>query len=179
MSRLQFLSSISLVIASLAGCSGDDCGTQGAFEFGLTVSSDQVSLVYGDLVAGANNDCPDAAAPAGVVSLTIMGTQMGGTGLFTLCVGRPDLLATAPQTLGSAQIHLVDVNGSDASCSYSLDLGHVPSGTVQAQHMCDNGTNKAGFGLVFDGHLGLHRTCGATIDAVDVGIAGTVAVKPS
>ena len=112
MSRLLCLSIISV---AASGCSGDDCGTQGAFEFGLTVSSDQVHLTYGDLVAGANNDCPDSAAPAGVVSLTIMGTQMGGTGLFTICIGRPDQLATMPLTLGSAQVHVVDLSGDDAA----------------------------------------------------------------
>jgi hypothetical protein len=176
--RLLFLSSISAAVL-LAACSGDDCGSKDAFEFGLTVSSDQVSLVFGDLTAGANNDCPDPQAPSGVISLTIAGSQMGGTGLFTMCVGRPDQLETMPLTIGSALVHLVDLNGVDmaSGCSYSLDLGHVPSGTVQGQHMCGNGTDKAGFGLVFDGHIGLHRTCGATIDSIDVGITGNVAVK--
>jgi hypothetical protein len=172
--RLLFLSSISWLVA----CGGDDCGDPAAFEFGLTVSSDQVNLVFGDLKAGANNDCPDPAAPAGVVSLTIAGSQMGGTGLFTMCVGRPDLLETMALTLGSAQVHLVDVNAMDAMCSYALDSTQVPSGTVQGEHMCGNGIDPKGFGLVFNGHLGLRRTCAATIDSIAVGITGDVAVKP-
>jgi hypothetical protein len=171
------LLSLSIISSALVACSGDDCGDPAAFEFGLTVSSAEASLVFGDLTAGANNDCPHAAAPAGVISLTIGGVQMGGTGgLFTMCVGRPDLLETMPLTLGSAQVHLVDVNATDATCTYALDTTQIPGGTVQGEHMCGNGTNPKGFGLVFNGHLGLRRTCGATIDSIAVGITGDVAV---
>jgi hypothetical protein len=174
--RLLFLSSIS---AALLACSGDDCGDPAAFEFGLTVSNSDVSLAYGDLLAGANNDCRENDAPAGVISLTIAGSQMGVSAPFTMCVGRPDLLETMPLTLGSAHVHLVDVSGTDmaSGCTFTLDATQIPSGTVQAEHMCGNGVDAHGFGLVFDGHLGLRRTCGVTIDSIAVGITGHVAVK--
>jgi hypothetical protein len=97
MSRLLCLLAISSSLLTGA-CSGDDCGSPGSAEYGLVVSSDQVMLAYGDLVAGANNDCPAADAPTGVVSLTISGTQMpgsGGSGLVTFCIPRPDQLNAA------------------------------------------------------------------------------------
>ena len=148
----------------------------GAFEFGLTASSDQVNLVFGDLVSGANNDCPDPSAPSGVVSVTISGTQMGQAGLITLCVPRPDQLnGTVP--LGTA-VKIVDLNATDPSCTYAIDRSQLPTGTVKGEGVCDNGTNAAGFALVFDGFVGLRRTCGVNVDSVSVGLTGTVAVKP-
>ena len=86
MSRSRFLSATSLVVAALAqgGCGDDSCGPGGASDVGLVAGSDMVTLTYGHLTAGANNDCPAADAPAGVVSLTISGTQTDGTGLVTL-----------------------------------------------------------------------------------------------
>ena len=176
MSRLRFLSIISVALAP--GCSGPDCGPMGAFEFGLTASNDQVTLVYGDLTAGPNNDCPDQSAPT-VTSLTIMGTQMSNTGLFTICIARPDQLATTPQPIGSSGIAnsgVIDVTGTDATCTYALDRTQPKSGTVTSTGLCDNGTNAAGFALVFDGFVGLKRTCGATVDTINVGLKGTVAV---
>jgi hypothetical protein len=168
--RLLFLS-----IISAGGCSGPDCGNMGAFEFGLTVSNADVTLTFGDLVAGANNDCPDPMAPSGVVSLTINGSQMGTSGLVTFCIPRPDQLGGG-LPLGSG-VKVVDLNAMDATCTYAIDNAHVPNGTVTGEGVCDNGTNKAGFALVFDGFIGLKRTCGATMDAISVGLKGTVAVK--
>lgn len=173
--RLLFLSSIS---CGLIACSGDDCGDPAAFEFGLTVSSAEVSLVYGDMTAGLNNDCTDPTTPNDI-SLTIEGSQMGGSGLgFTMCVVHPDKLETMALALGSSEIRINDLNGSDATCTYMIDSTQVPNGTVQGQHMCGNGVDPKGFGLVFNGHLGLRRTCGATVDSIAVGITGDVAVKP-
>jgi hypothetical protein len=176
MSRLLFLLITSL---GLVGCSSPDCGPGGAFEFGLTASSDQVNLVFGDLVAGANNDCPDPNAPAGVVSLTIMGTQMGNTGIITFCVPRPDQLETMALPIGSSGVKVIDLTATDANCSYTFDAGHLPTGTATSTGMCGNGTDKAGFALVFNGFIGLRRTCGATIDSVSVGLTGTVAITSS
>ncbi len=170
--RSLFLSITSLAATS---CSGPDCGPMGAFEFGLTASSDQVNLVFGDLVAGANNDCPDPAAPSGVVSLTISGTQMGQSGLVTFCVPRPDQLSnTLPLGTG---VKVIDLNAADASCTYALDSSQLPAGTVKGEGVCDNGTNAAGFALVVNGNIGLRRTCGVTVDSVSVGLTGPVAVK--
>jgi hypothetical protein len=176
MSRLLCLLVIS---SSLGGCS-DDCGSPGSAVYGLVVSSDQVMLAYGDLLAGANNDCPAADAPSGVVSLTISGTQMpgsGGSGLVTFCIPRPDQLGS-DQPLGSA-VKISDLSGMDATCSYALDHSHLPTGSAHGTGVCSNGTDKAGFGLVFDGFIGLTRTCGTTVDSVSVGLTGNVAVKPA
>jgi len=150
--------------------------------YGLVVSSDQVMLTYGDLMAGANNDCPASDAPSGVVSLTVSGTQMpgsgsgsGGGGLVTFCIPRPDQLGS-DQPLGSA-IKIIDLSGADATCSYALDPSHLPTGSAHGLGVCSNGTDKTGFGLVFDGFVGLTRTCGTTVDSVSVGITGNVAVS--
>jgi hypothetical protein len=181
--RSLFLSSTSLVTAGAAlvtGCSsGNDCGPTSATAFGLTASSsaDQISLVYGNLMSGANNDCPDPAAPSGVVSLTISGTEMGGAGLITFCVPRPDLL-TGGLTLG-LWVHVVDLTGADASCTYALDTTQPPTGDVTGHGVCSNGTDPAGFGMMFDnGTVPVHRTCGATVDNVQLTLSGDVAVKP-
>ncbi|MEO8841328.1 MAG: hypothetical protein ABI591_31820 [Kofleriaceae bacterium] len=178
MSRSHYLLAISLFAA---GCSDDanTCGSPGSSPFGLTVSSDQVNLVYGGLTASENNDCPAMDAPAGVISVTINGTQMSsiaGAGLITLCIPRPDLLGAQVQ-LGT-DVKLVDLDGMDDTCNYSLDLGHVPTGTVQGVGVCANGGDKAGFGLIFSGFIGLRRTCATAIDSVSVGITGNVAVNP-
>ncbi len=172
---------VACLAASLAGC-GDDgnCGSAGSSEFGLVVSSDQVSLAYGDLVAGANNDCPAADAPSGVVSLTVTGAEMTTTttaGLITLCIPRPDQLGS-DGALGSA-VKIIDLTAMDATCSYTYDATHLPTGTVHGLGVCGNGIDPAGFGLVFDGYIGLRRTCAGTTDSVSVGITGNVAVKPS
>jgi len=168
-----------VISSSLAACSGDDCGSAGSSEYGLVASSDQVMLAFGDLVSSANNDCPATDAPTGVVSLTITGTQMpgsGGSGLVTFCIPRPDQLG-GDQPLGSA-IKIVDLSGMDATCSYKLDSSHLPTGKASFLGVCSNGTDKTGFGIVFDGFAGLTRTCGTTIDSVSVGLTGNVAVKP-
>src|SRR6185369_2069975 len=113
MSRSLFLSIIS---ASLAGgCGGDDCGPMGAPEFGLAASSDQVTLTFGDLRSGPNHDCPDPMST--VEPLTIAGMQMGGTGVVTFCIPRPDLLANQDLALGT-EVMIIDLNGMDTMCSY-------------------------------------------------------------
>jgi hypothetical protein len=176
MSPSSFLSITSALLV-LHGCSGDDCGPHNAPSDGLQITADTVSLTYGGLFAGANNDCPDPSAPRGVVSLTVQGTQVGGTGIFTICIPRPDKLMSE-LALGT-DIQLIDVTGSDASCSYAQDAGTMPSGNAFGMHVCNNGTSKAGFAMTFDGALGLQRTCGANVDVVPVQLTGTVAVAGS
>jgi hypothetical protein len=173
MSRSLFLSITSVM--ALWGC-GNDCGPMGASDVGLVASSDMVTLTYGHLSASANNDCPAAGAPAGVVSLTIAGVQTDGTGLITLCVPRPDQLASMALPLGS-DVKVVDASGDYMSCTFALDTTRIPTGTVKGAGMCGNGTDHAGFQLVFDGGLPLRRTCGATLDSVAVTLRGTIAVS--
>jgi hypothetical protein len=173
MSRLLCL----LAISSLAACGDDSCGSPGSAGFGLIVSSDAVDLVYGGLTASANNDCPASDAPSGVVSVTINGAQMStttGAGLITLCIPRPDKLNATVQ-LGT-DVKVVDLTGTDATCTYALS-GQPPTGTVEGVGVCSNGIDKAGYGLVFNGFVGLTRTCQTQSDTVSVGITGNVAVS--
>ena len=163
------------LLAISSGCS-DDCGTKGAPEFGIVASSDQVKLTYGHLVASANNDCPAPDAPSGVISLTISGIEMTSNGLITICVQRPDLLAHQTQALGS-EVQLIDVSGSDTTCSYALDATRPATGTLSGQHMCSNGTDKAGFELDANAALSLKRTCAGTVDSQAVTLRGAAAVS--
>ena len=182
MSRSLFLLATSLVLAIAAGC-GDDgktvCGPGDAPPVGLVVGG-PVTLTYGNLGAGLNNDCPDPAAPAGIVSMTINGPQTDGTGLITLCVPRPDLLvakrlALGPDVAGS-EIHVVDVIGAAAGCTFDFDKTTPLTGTGTATGLCRDGADPAGFALDVDGTLSLDRTCGATVDKVTVTLRGRVAV---
>jgi hypothetical protein len=167
--------------AVTAGCGDDSCGPGGAPAAGLVATGDQVALTFGDLRGGLNNDCPAAGAPAGVISLTIHGTQAGTSGFVTLCIERPDLLATQSQALGlelaSAQVRLVDLSGSANNCSFAIDRATPAAGTATSSGLCGNGADAAGFALVLDGSLALTRTCGTTVDSVAVTLRGRVAVS--
>jgi len=188
MSRLLFPSRIELVavttglvVALAAGCSSDaSCGPGGAPSAGAVTSATGVALTFGGFVGGANNDCPATGAPAGVVSLTIHGTQTDGTGQLTLCVSRPDLLTERSQALGgdaSAEVRVVDLDGTTTGCSYAADPATPVTGTASSSGLCGNGSDPAGFALVLDGALALTRTCGAAVDTVSVALRGRVAVS--
>lgn len=159
----------------LPGCPADDaCGPAAAAGDGLVVTDGAVELRFHDLAAGANNDCPDPAAPAGVVSLTIAGTQVGGSGAITLCVPRPDLFAEV-RGLGT-DVRVVDLEADAQECSYHRNTQTAPTGSAHAEGLCADGTDPAGFALVVDGTVALDRTCLASTETVTVTIAGTVSV---
>src|SRR5689334_23154141 len=102
MSLSRFLLCTSLAAAAAAGCGGgDSCGPGGASAVGVVASGGGATMTYGNLSGSPNRDCPDAAAPASVISLSIMGTQSDGAGFLTLCIGRPDLLAGQALTFGA------------------------------------------------------------------------------
>lgn len=130
-------------------------------------------------MARAGNDCPAPGVdPSVVVSLTVSGTQMGGTGLINFCIPRPDQMNQADISLGT-DVKLDTIDGSDAACSYALDKSHIPTGKVHADGVCSDGTDPAGFALTFDGFVGLTQTCGSTAPvSVSVRLSGTVAVTP-
>lgn len=175
------LSSISL-LALLAGCPGDgeSCGPDGAPAEGITATAANVALTYGELSSLSGNDCPAPDAPSGVISLSIEGRQVGGTGLLTLCIPRPDLLDEG-RALGTTQnmgeLRIIDFSGAANGCTFTHDSSMPPSGTGTATGICKNGTDKAGFALELTGTVNLRRTCGATIDTVAVTLAGKVAVS--
>jgi hypothetical protein len=181
-SASRFLLAISLAL--LVACDDDaqTCGPEAA-PAELTASG-AVELVYGVFEGGLNNDCPDSAAPEGVVSMTIAGKQVGATvnRFFTLCVPRPDRLADG-LALGvnqipadPQQIQIIDAQGEADGCTFAFDDTTPPTGTATTTGLCDNGANPAGFALTIDGTYTMQRTCNATIDTVTVTVNGTVAV---
>jgi hypothetical protein len=171
-------------LGSAAGCGGggaDSCGPGGAPDSGLVASGGGLTLTYGQLRGSPNRDCPSPGAPSSVISLTIAGmqTDAGSSGLITLCIGRPDLLAGQPLALGaesSTDVHVVDLNGTAGGCTLTVDRGSTPGGTVSATGLCGNGSDAAGFALVIDATVALTRTCGSTVDTVPVTLRGRVAV---
>ena len=179
MSHSRFLSIISglALAAGTACCGGDTCGPGSAKADGLTLTGSGVSVTYAGLTASANNDCPDPAAPAGVVSLTISGTQVGSSFPITFCVPRPDLLGSGVRQLGT-DIKVVDV-GADigGGCTLSISSTTAPSGPVQGSGVCGDGTDPAGFALDFESDtVTVKRTCGATVDMLTLALSGSVAV---
>lgn len=179
-------SNTSRLVAGLVGvlaaaCSDDSqCGPMGAPSTGLIAGSSTATLTFGNMTSLLGNDCPDPAAPAGVVSVSIEGTQTDGTGLVTLCIPRPDLLASEPRSLGTtmsmADVRIIDLNGTADNCTLTLDVTRPPTGTAIGLGVCGNGDDPAGFALDVDGAVSLKRTCGATVDTVAVTLTGRVAV---
>jgi hypothetical protein len=163
------------------GCSDDTCGPGGAPASGLVASSDMVSITYGNLSGLLGNDCPDPAAPAGVISLSVEGRQIGdATKLITLCIPRPDLLMEGDRSIGTAtstaDVRIIDLTGAADNCTYSLDSTRPPTGAVQATGVCQNGDSPDGFAISLDAALSLRRTCGGTMDVISVTLRGRVAV---
>jgi hypothetical protein len=164
-----------------AGCSDDNCGPGSAASSGLVASAEMVALNYGGLSGLLGNDCPDPAAPPGVISLSIEGRQVGDPlGLITFCIPRPDLLMQGDRTLGLAvgnsDVRIIDLQGSADGCSFRLDSSRLPTGIAQATGVCENGDSPDGFALAVDGALSLRRTCGTNVDTVGVFLRGRVAV---
>jgi len=174
------LALIGATAAAGCGSSDDSCGPGGAPAAGVVANHDAVTLTYGNLTGGLNNDCPASDAPSGVVSMTIHGTQTDGAGQITLCIARPDLLAKQALALGhdvaSAQVRVIDLAGTATNCSFAIDRAQPVTGDATSSGLCSNGNDPAGFALVLDGALSLTRTCGATIDSLSVALRGRVAV---
>src|SRR5215468_9913528 len=144
--------SLAWALGSAAGCGGgggDSCGPGGAPDTGLVASGGGLTMTYGQLRGSPNRDCPSPGAPSGVISLTIAGmqTDAGSSGLITLCIGRPDLLAGQPLALGAeptTDVHVVDLNGSASGCRLTVDRSAPPGGTVSSSGLCGNGSDAAG-----------------------------------
>lgn len=182
-----FASLVASLVASGA-CGGGhaapdaaSCGPGDAPVTGLVASGGGLTLTYGQLHGSPNRDCPSAGAPSGVISLSIGGmqTDAGSSGLITLCVGRPDLLARQSLALGAepnTDVHVVDLSGTVNGCTLTVDRSQPPGGTASSSGLCGNGSDAAGFALTIDATLRLTRTCGATVDAVPVTLRGRVAV---
>jgi len=181
MSRLLFLSIISVAASCSnshhnADAPSSDCGPGSAAANGIGVTGTGFAFTYQAQMASANNDCPDPAAPQGVVSLTVEGSTADGTGLFTMCIKRPDHLGATALALGT-DVQVVDVTGSAAGCNYGVDPTATPTGSVTATGVCANGTDPAGFALTVTGSIGMRQTCGATVTPLTGALAGTTAVS--
>lgn len=153
----------------------------GAPSTGLTASSADVTLEFGNLTSLAGNDCSDPAVFPDVVSISLEGQQTnGGQGLITLCIPRPDLLTSGQRTLGvfnsNADIRIIDVTGDADGCTFELESARPPTGSGTGEGVCDNGNDPAGFAISLDGAISLRRTCGTTVDTVAVLLEGRVAV---
>jgi len=178
MQRSLFLLITSLAVsASSAGCGDDSCGPGDAPQSGLYLSSADVTINFANLTGGLNNDCPDPAAPDGIVSMTLQGTQVEGTGRVTLCVSRPDKLADGAIPLGGTSVQIVDLKGDDsAGCMYDYESARPVTGTVSSKGLCDAGASDAGFALTIDASVSLNRVCPTATDIIAVAFQGTVAV---
>ena len=173
------------------GCPGDDavCGPGDAPADGIVASGGGDSFAYGGFLAGQNNDCPAADAPAGVVSVTVFGAQVdpAGSAFLTLCLPRPDLieggtaypLSPDVQPVPAAdRVQVIDVDADhEDDCTWSL--AGAPSGTATFEGLCDGGADPAGFALTLDGTVTVEEVCGAGAPTdVEVTLSGTVRVLP-
>jgi hypothetical protein len=183
MLRSLCLSSFSLL--ALAGCPGDDesCGPGDAPAAGLTLTVEGETVAYGAFTASVNNDC--TIDGAGVISVSVHGTQTGGASPFTLCLSRPDLLGPEPVALVPSRVPpmagdramLIDASAALAGgCTVVKDPSASPAGTAAFHGYCGGGSDPAGYGLEVTGTVPLVRTCGADVDNVTGTLAGTVAV---
>lgn len=191
MQRSRYRSSTSVALVGLvlagAGCPGDDapvCGTDFAATSGLTAGD----VEYGDLVAGANNDCPAPDAPGGVVSVTIGGRQTAPDGLavIALCLPRPDLIEAGGEfpvtlvhepALATDRVQLVDLEAALAGdCRWSLDTSVEPAATATFAGFCRDPGEP--FRLDLAGTATVVETCPGQPDrSFEVTLGGAVRVR--
>ena len=165
-----------LLLALVAGCPADDaCGPGDATADGLLLSNTEIEVRYHEMVASANNDCPDPAAPEGVISLTIAGVQVAGSDGITFCVGRPDLLSGG-LPLGTG-VQVIDVGAESGGCTLTRNPT-AATGTATADGICQNGTDPAGFALSVQGQVSVDRDCSGVMDTLRLDLSGTISVAP-
>jgi len=178
---------LALVLAgatALAGCGDDDsCGPGSAPAAGITLTVGGETVTYGGFTASENNDC--TINGSGVISVSVHGSQTGGSQALTLCLPRPDLLGadavplvpSRPTPMADDRAMVIDSSAAlAAGCTVQKDTTMTPSGTARFVGYCDGGANAAGYALELTGTVPLVRTCGATVDNVSGTLAGTVAV---
>ena len=180
MSRLLFRLTTSAVLA--AGCHTDETCGIGAAADSIPLTGSGLTVTYDTFAGGANNDCPDPNAPAGVVSITIEAKQSGGTpaDFLTLCIPRIDELSQGGAFGGptSGDVRFIDVDGTSGNCTISLDATTAPTGTASASGVCANGTDSRGFALTLDGTISVEKNCAGAIELTTMTVSGTVAVLP-
>lgn len=192
MLRSLCLSSTSVLVLLAAGCSDDaacEPGPTGVADTGLTASAEGTTITFGPVASGANNDCPVDGTPAGVISVTLGGSQAApaGVGVISFCLPRPDLVDGGGEfpldpdrhpALADDRVHVIDLDATvDADCTWHHDPEDPPSGTATFTGFCADGTDPAGYGLVLDGELTVTETCAGMPDReVTVTLGGSIAV---
>lgn len=168
-----------------AACSGDDdaCGPGDAPAAGITLTVGGETATFGGFTASVNNDCTIAGSD--VISVSVHGTQVGGSAALTLCLPRPDLLGATPVALVPSRVPpladdramVIDSSAVLAGgCTVQKDVATSPAGTAAFLGYCDGGADPAGYALELTGTVPLVRTCGSTMDSVTGTLAGRVAV---
>jgi hypothetical protein len=177
---------IALAGALLGACgddAGDTCGPGAAPADGITLTVGAEQVTYGGFSASVNNDC--TISGSGVISVTVHGRQVGGTGVLTVCLPRPDLLGAGPVALSPGRtppeagdrVQLIDATATMAGgCAVSRDPAVPPAATATFTGYCDGGADPAGYALGFDGTISLQSTCAGGPTAVSATLAGTAAV---
>ena len=185
-SNTELVVAVALLAALAGGGCGDDgatCGPGAAPAAGLTITVDGEVVTYGGFTSSINNDC--TIAGSGVISVSVHGTQVGGTGALTLCLPRPDLLGGDPVPLAPTRlppdpadrVHLVDASATlAAGCTLARDPAAAPAATATFTGYCAGGADPAGYALAVSGTVGLKRTCLAGTTSVTGAVDGTVAV---
>ncbi len=174
-----------IISGALLGCpnnSSETCGPGSNASADLEAAGSGIATTYASLSSSENHDCVAPNTPAGIVALTLDGTANGG--LITLCVPRPDLLATQTMDLANASntgsdVQIIDLTGSATSgCTFALDGSAAVSGTISATGLCGEGS--AGYSLTLNAGVSVNVTCGSgTPTAETVTVSGTVAVAGS
>jgi hypothetical protein len=176
-----------IISGALLGCpnnSSETCGPGSNAGSDVVATGSGIDASYSALTSHENHDCVAPNTPAGVVALTIDGVAVGGDGLFTLCIPRPDLLATQPMGLAStsstgSDVQVIDMTGSaGGGCTFALDQTAAVSGTISAAGLCDEGS--AGYSLSINAGVTVDVSCGSgSATSVSVTASGTVAVTGS
>jgi hypothetical protein len=175
-----------IISGALLGCpnnSSETCGPGSNASADLEATGSGIATTYASLSSHENHDCVAPSTPDGVVALTIDGAAVGG-GLFTLCIPRPDLLATQSMGLASSSsagsdVQVIDLTGSaGGGCTFALDQTAAVSGTISATGLCGEGS--AGYSLTLNAGVTVDVTCGSgSATSESVTASGTVAVAGS
>jgi hypothetical protein len=177
-----------IISGALLGCpnnSSETCGVGSNAAAVFSAGGSGITASYGQLASHENHDCVAPNTPDGVVALTIDGVEVGGAGIVTLCIPRPDLLATQPMGLANtssagSDVQIVDLTGSaTGGCTFALDATAEVLGTISAPGLCGEGS--AGYELTFAADVTVDVTCGsgsatsapATATATGVAVSGS------
>jgi len=165
-----------VLVCACGGDGGGSCpGPGDAGVAGVVADSDGDIATYGDFRWGANNDCP--AAGSSVVSITIIGEQVGsgGTAGIGLCFPRPDLIDGTPVDVSdTSKVLFESLTAQVGPCRYTKAAG-APLGTVTLGGFCTE--MGAAFSIRFSGGVPATKQCGSgPTELVTMSLSGSAAV---